>query len=133
MSSNLRHPSGASTYLHVATRRSGSALVISASGDIDLSNEKAWEQLLGEAAATTIAPGPVVVDIRNLDFIGSCAYAALARQAERCRRRGVRLCVVSHQPIVDRIVAVCGLRQMLPIHPTIQTALERAAERPSAR
>ncbi|MBO0866198.1 MAG: anti-sigma factor antagonist, partial [Mycobacterium sp.] len=79
--------------------------------------------LLAEMAGTATAPGPVVVDVRGLDFMGACAYAALARQAERCRRRGVTLCLVSTQPIVARTVAACGLRWMLPIHPTIEAAL----------
>lgn len=117
--------------LHATSEHNGSAVIISASGEVDAANKGAWKQLLYEVAAITIAPGPVVIDIRNLDFMGCCAYAALAREALRCRRRGVSLCLVSHKPIVGRIVAICELRQMLPIYPTIETALSCATAGPS--
>jgi anti-anti-sigma factor len=117
--------------LHATCEHNGSAVLVSASGEVDAANEGAWKQLLYEVAAITIAPGPVVIDIRHLDFMGACTYAALVREALRCRRRGVSLCLVSHKPIVRRIVAICGLRQMLPIYPTIQTALSCATAGPS--
>ena len=52
-----------------------------------------------------------------------CAFAALAEEAERCRERGIELRLVSHQPIVARIVESCGLSQMLPVYPTVDAAL----------
>ena len=105
------------------SERNGSAVIISVAGEVDAANEGAWKRLLYEVAAITLAPGPVVIDIGNLDFIGACGYTALAREALRCQRRGVSLCLVCHQPIVGRIVAACELRQMLPLYPTIETAL----------
>jgi anti-anti-sigma factor len=72
------------------------------------------------------ATRPFVVDLRHLEFMGCCAFAVLARQAERCKRRGVTLCLVSDKPLVARIVAVCGLRPLLPIYPTVEMAMTRA-------
>lgn len=121
---------GAPRALRASTQRIGSAVVIAVGGEVDASNEGDWHYLLDEMAATAIPPGPVVVDVRGLDFMGCCAYAVLARQAERCRRRGVTLCLVSTQPIVVRTVGACGLRWLLPIHPTIETALAGAGAVP---
>ena len=123
-------PDGAPYALCATTKHFGSAVVIIAGGEVDASNEGDWNYLLAEMAATATPPGPVVVDVRGLDFMGGCAYAVLARQAERCRRRGVTLCLVSTQPIVARTVAACGLRWMLPIYPKIETALSRAGTVP---
>lgn len=109
--------------LHATTERTGSAVIISAAGEVDASNEGTWEQLLSGLAATAIAPGPLVVDVRDVDFMGCCAFAVLARQADRCRRRGIKLCLVSRQPIIARTVAACGLRPLLPVHRTIAKAL----------
>ena len=82
---------------------------------------------LSEAAAVVTAPGPFVVDVSGLDFMGCCAFAALAEEAERCRERGVELRLVSHQAIVARIVQACGLSQMLPVYPTTDAALAALA------
>jgi anti-anti-sigma factor len=114
---------GTPTALHAVTERRGPAVIISVRGDVDASNEGDWKYLLAEMAGTATVPGPVVVDVRELDFMGCCAYSALTREAERCRRRGITLCLVSQDPIVARIVAACGLRWLLPIHSTTGAAL----------
>lgn len=119
--------------LWVTSRRSGSAVVVSAGGEVDASNEAKWDRLVSETAAAATAPGPVVVDVRQLDFMGCCAFTVLARKAEGCRRRGVSLCLVSHQPIVARIVAAGGLRPLLPIYPTTEMAMTRVAAGLSGR
>lgn len=109
--------------LHATTQHKGRAVIITVAGEVDAGNEGDWKYLLAQMATVATPPGPVVVDVRGLSFMGSCAYPALARQAERCRRRGVTLCLVTTHPIVARTVAACGLRWMLPIRPTIEAAL----------
>jgi anti-anti-sigma factor len=111
--------------LQSTTERNGSTVIVSATGEIDASNQDAWECVVGEIATTTVAPGPLVIDVRGLDFMAGCAFGVLARGAEHCRRRDVSLRVVSNRPIVARIVAACGLRTLLPIYPTIDTALSQ--------
>ncbi|MBV8350192.1 MAG: anti-sigma factor antagonist, partial [Mycolicibacterium sp.] len=95
-------------------------------GEVDIANDQIWRQLLCEAGALTAAPGPLVVDTNGLDFMASCAFTALAQQADQCRRRGFGLCLVSRQPIVDRWVASTGLTAQLPIYPSIDAALSAA-------
>jgi anti-anti-sigma factor len=79
--------------------------------------------LLSEAAAAAGPPGPLVVDISGLDFIGCCAYAALAEEAERCRNRGVEMRLVTNQPVVSRILKACGLGAALPVDVSVDAAL----------
>lgn len=109
--------------LRAVTQQRGPAVIITVAGEIDASNEADWRYLLAEMVAIAAVPGRVVVDVRDLDFMGCCAYTALAREAERCRRRGLTLCLVSQDPIVARIVAACGLRWLLPMYPTTEAAL----------
>ena len=71
----------------------------------------------------SIAPGPFVIDIRALDFMGSCGYAALANEAARCGRRGVDVRLVSGQPVVARTIAACGLGRLLPMYASVENAL----------
>ena len=109
--------------LRAVTECTGSAVVVHVGGDIDASNESVWQRLVSRSASIAIAPGPFVIDIRQLDFLGSCAYAVLGQESVRCRRRGVSLRLVSTQPIVARTIAACGLRRLLPMYSTVEAAL----------
>ena len=71
------------------------------------------------------ATGPV--DVTGLDFMGCCAFAVLAEEAQRCHRRGIELRLVSRQSVVARIVDACGLGGVLPIYPTTDSALATPA------
>lgn len=116
--------------LRATADRSGPAVLIHAGGEIDACNEHTWRQLLDEAAAVVTAPGSFVVDVSGLDFMGCCAFAALADEAERCRDRGVELLLVSHQPVVTRIVKACGLSHLLPVYPSVDAALTSSTAGP---
>ena len=109
--------------LRTTTERIGLAVIVSAGGELDASNDATWRRLLQEAAAAAGPPGPLVVDTSGLDFMGCCAYAALAEEAERCRGRGVEMRLVSNQPVVPRIVAACGMSALLPVDDTVDAAL----------
>ncbi|ORV83105.1 anti-anti-sigma factor [Mycobacterium interjectum] len=113
--------------LRATTDRNGAAVLINAGGEVDACNEHTWRQLVSEAASVVIPPGPFVVDVTGLDFMGCCAFAALADEAHRCRDRGIELRLVSHDAIVTRIVDACGLNAVLPIYPTADAALGSAA------
>jgi anti-anti-sigma factor len=113
--------------LRTTIERSDLAVIVSAGGELDASNETTWRRLLSEAATAAGSPGPLVVDISRLDFMGCCAYAALGEEAERCRRRGVEMRLVSSQPIVARIVTACGLSELLPVDDSVDIALSACA------
>ncbi|WP_374021920.1 anti-sigma factor antagonist [Mycobacterium sp. HNNTM2301] len=113
--------------LRATADRSGPAVLIFAGGEIDACNEHTWRQLISEVAGIVAAPGPLVVDVTGLEFMGCCAFAVLADEAKRCKGRGVELRLVSREPIVARIVDACGLSALLPIYPTADSALAAAA------
>jgi anti-anti-sigma factor len=109
--------------LRMTTERIDLAVIVTAGGELDASNEATWRRLLSEAAAAAGPPGPLVVDVSGLDFMGCCAYAALAEEAERCRHHGVQLRLVSSQSVVARVVEACGLSELLPVDATVDAAL----------
>ncbi|OBH55395.1 anti-sigma factor antagonist [Mycobacterium sp. E2479] len=115
--------------LRATADRSGPSVVIYAGGEIDACNEDTWRHLVSEAASGVAEPGPFVVDVTGLDFMGCCAFEVLAEEAKRCRERGIDLRLVSCAPIVTRIVDACGLSGVLPIYPTVDSALSAAARR----
>ena len=75
------------------------------------------------AAAATAAPGPLLIDTNGLDFMAGCAYAALAEQADRCRIQGIKVCLVSAQRIVARVVGVMKLDTQVPLYHDVDAAL----------
>lgn len=109
--------------LRATTERSGLAVIVSAGGELDASNDAAWRHLLSEASAAAAPPGSLIIDTSGLDFMGCCAYAALAEEAERARERGVEMRLVSCQPVVARIVRACGLSELLPVDVSVDAAL----------
>ncbi|WP_081287618.1 anti-sigma factor antagonist [Mycobacterium asiaticum] len=109
--------------LRAITDRSGDAVIIHAGGEIDGCNEHTWRRLVTEAAAMATLRGSLVIDVSDVDFMGCCAFTALAETAQECRERGVELRLVTQTPIVGRIVEACGLRVLLPIYPTVDHAL----------
>jgi anti-anti-sigma factor len=113
--------------LRAVTECTGSSVVVHVGGDIDASNESTWQQVLSQSAARAVAPGSFVIDVRDLDFMGSRGYAVLAHEAAQCRSRGVNLRLVTSQPIVAQTIAACGLRPLLPTYATLETALSPPA------
>jgi anti-anti-sigma factor len=113
--------------LRATTDRSGAAVIVNAGGEIDACNELTWRHLVREAAGVVTPPGPFVVDVTGLDFMGCCAFAVLADEAQRCKERGIELRLVSNAALVTRIVDACGLNRLLPIYPSADAALATAA------
>ena len=128
--SALNNPRGG---LRIVAQRDGTIVTVYAAGEVDAANDHSWQQLLREAAAATPAPGPLVIDTDGLDFMGCCAFTALAEEADRCHRRGIRMCVVSCKPIVGRIITAGGLGSRLPVYPDADTALSAVAADRSAQ
>jgi anti-anti-sigma factor len=119
--------------LRATIQRTGAAVVVLAGGEVDASNEHTWSQLIGEAAAVATGPGPFIVDVTGLDFMGCCAFAVLAAEAERCRHRGVELRLVSCDYPVARLIRAGNLDGVLPLHPTTDSALSTAVSRDRPR
>ena len=115
----LPYPPG----LRVVGERDGSTVTMYAGGEVDAANQHTWQQLLREAAAATPPPGPLVIDTDGLDFMACCAFTALADEADQCRDRGIRMCVVSCKPIGGRTIAACGLGSRLSVYPDADSAL----------
>jgi anti-anti-sigma factor len=109
--------------LRAVTECTGSSVVVHVGGDIDASNVSIWQHLLSQGAARAAAPGSFVIDVRELDFMGSRGYAVLAREAAQCRSRGINLRLVTSQAIVAQTIALCGLLSLLPTYTTVETAL----------
>jgi anti-anti-sigma factor len=127
LSSRLVSELAARSTLRTATEHNGQAVIVHVGGELDACNEAIWRRLLSEAAAAASPPGPLVIDASGLDFMGCCAFAVLTDEAERCRRRGVALRLVSVAAVVARIVHACDLSDVLPLHHSVDAALSASS------
>jgi anti-anti-sigma factor len=109
--------------LRATAERCDSAVIVYAGGEVDACNEHTWQRLLREVATIVTSPGALVLDVTGLEFMACCAFAALAEEADRCRRRGVGLCLVSLESGLVRTVRACGLADILPVYATADAAL----------
>ncbi|QZA06635.1 anti-sigma factor antagonist [Mycolicibacter heraklionensis] len=112
--------------LHVLVERRGSALLVHAGGSVDASNVAVWRRLIGEAAEVATAPGPLIIDTSGLEFMAICAFAVLVEESAGCRRRGIRLCLVSDQRIAARVVDAVGIDAALSFAATVDDILGAA-------
>jgi len=97
----------------------GDVVVLSLIGDHDLATRPS---LVAELAA--LAPeAAVVIDLTRCTFVDSTVIGAIlnTRQPERPR---VSLVLPPDTSYVVRALSVLGVRDLLPVHPTVEAALE---------
>jgi len=97
----------------------GGAIVLTLIGDHDLATKPS---LVAELA--TLAPdAAVVIDLTRCTFVDSTVIGAIlnTRQPDRPR---VSLVLPPDTSYVVRALSVLGVRDLLPVHPTVEAALE---------
>lgn len=110
--------------LRAAVQSFDSAVIVYVGGEIDACSEETWRLLLAEASAFAAAPQQFIVDVNSADFMSCSSYQALADTADLCRARGIDLCLVSQDSSVSRIVAACGLSDVLTVHASAPQSLQ---------
>lgn len=97
----------------------GDVIVLTLIGDHDLATKPS---LVAELA--TLAPeAAVVIDLTRCTFVDSTVIGAIlnTRQPDRPR---VSLVLPPDTSYVVRALSVLGVRDLLPVHPTVEAALE---------
>jgi anti-sigma B factor antagonist len=108
--------------LVVATRGSPWVRVVEAAGSIDLLTTPKLAEHLSIALAEGI-PVIVVVDLRQIDFIGAAGLSVLVAADQRARAQQITLRVVASTHAVRRILSVTGLDQTLSVYAALAPAL----------
>lgn len=95
------------------------AIVVTASGEIDMSSAPAFDEAVRQAL--TEQPAKLILDLTNVEFFSSAGIAVLM-QAHRNSSDAVRVVVTNR--IVLRPLELVGLTDDLTIYPSVQAALE---------
>ena len=95
-------------------------------GEVDLSNV----EHIGSAIRSVVENASVglVVDLSGTDYLDSAAIRLLFDLARRLRRRGQELrVVVPPEAHIEAVLAMTELRQVAPLHPTVDEAVAAMA------
>ena len=109
----------------VSAEKVDGACVVSVSGELDIStHERLGEQLTKAASGEE----PIIVDLSSCDFIDSSGIRALllgVRAAEENSKGSAAFSIAGPGPQVRRILEVTGLDKTVPVHGSVDEALEK--------
>jgi anti-sigma B factor antagonist len=94
-----------STVLFLTTEPAGSAMVVRAAGELDMDTADQLGRHLAETVAVRPA-GLVIIDLRELDFLGAAGVSALLACGDVVRRHGGRLRLRAPSAAVRRVLQV---------------------------
>lgn len=109
--------------LRAASTSVRGAVLLRVHGEIDAYTLGRWRRLFAAARTEAGRSGHLVIDVDNATFMSCRAIIELAEDAQRYRRGGGRVSIVSSGPSpIPRIITLAGLAQWLPVHPDTDSA-----------
>ena len=100
--------------LVVRTAKNGDVQLISLCGELDLANAGTAEAAI--SASLTNGETPVVIDMRELEFIDSTGIALLVTALSSSKEGGPEVSfILSSSPAVTRVLELTGLAERLPL------------------
>jgi anti-anti-sigma factor len=93
--------------LKIETREDGDVAVIALAGEFDLAGVEKFEAAFAKLEAG--APGTLVVDLGELNFMDSSGLRSLVMADQRARKAGRRLAIVPGPPAVRRVFEITQL------------------------
>ncbi|MFC4000852.1 STAS domain-containing protein [Prauserella oleivorans] len=109
--------------LGIADQRRGSSVVVTVEGDIDLCTGPDLDRHLRDVVRTARSPHPIIVDLSEVAFLGSCGLSVLLRAHQAAEDNGTPLRIVARQRAILRPVQAVGLDTVLRVHPCVEEAL----------
>jgi anti-anti-sigma factor len=64
----------------------------------------------------------LLVDLRNVSFIGSMGIRSLVLPAQAMRRRGGKMALLAPSPIVEEVLKTSNIHEIIPIVPDVESA-----------
>jgi len=110
----------------VEVRSADGAAVIVVSGELDLASAPALEEEL--TRAVTNGADPVIVDLRELEFIDSTGLGLLIKANRKAEAAGRRFAIVRGQSQVQRLLGVTGIEQRLTLVDSPEELLQKASD-----
>jgi anti-sigma B factor antagonist len=64
----------------------------------------------------------LLVDLRNVSFIGSMGIRSLVVPAQAVRRRGGKMVLMAPPPMVEEVLKTSNIHEIIPIVPDVEAA-----------
>ena|SRR5215469_7177256 len=64
----------------------------------------------------------LLVDMRNVSFIGSMGIRSLAVPAQAIRRHGGKMALLAPVPMVEEVLKASNIHEIIPIVPDVESA-----------
>jgi anti-sigma B factor antagonist len=104
--------------------RSGEVLVVRLLGDFAEESGANMAQLVAQALARR--PVAVVLDLDDVDFIGSSALSVLVGARHRADEAGIAMGLVASRRATLLPLELTGLTRLFPVFPTVRDAVVEA-------
>lgn len=101
------------SHFRVEAHSQGEAQILAVSGELDLAAAGSLEEELERAL--TSGSGPIIIDLKDLDFIDSTGLSVLVRAHQRAEESGRQLGLVNPGAQVDRLLSLTGLADRLAL------------------
>lgn len=106
-------------HFRVEVRSHGPATVLSLTGELDLASSPSLEQELAKASGS----GPLIVDLRGIEFIDSTGLSVLVKAHQQAVESDRPFGVVRGGPQVQRLFALTGMEERLTLADTPEELL----------
>jgi anti-sigma B factor antagonist len=100
---------------------SGEMAVVSASGEIDITNAEPFRDVL--LSALNAGAAGLVVDMTSTTFLDSAGVTALVRAARRATAADATLRLVVAAPPVLRVLNLVGIDRLIEVYPSLADAV----------
>ncbi len=108
--------------LRVTQDRAGEAVVVHASGEVDMHSAGGFAEMLRTGANSVRPPGLLVIDLTGIRFFSAAGLTLLVAAQQRCRERQVALRVVATHRSVLRLMQITGLNALFDVMPSLEEA-----------
>lgn len=106
-------------------RELGDAVIVTASGRIDLSNADPFREAL--TAASAKAKTALVLDLSGVDYISSAGLRALMIVFKARKAEGKAFGIAALQPLLMEIFTISRFNLVFPLFDTVRHAVEKLA------
>jgi anti-sigma B factor antagonist len=103
----------------VRWRRAPAGVLVSVAGEIDMDTAPPMEEALVAAAEHATASTPLLLDLREVSFLGSAGLNLMVACHQRCRAAGTSLVVVAPQRSVARVLRITAVDTVLNVVPEL--------------
>jgi len=98
-------------------------LVLHLVGEFDGASRSNMSELVAQALARR--PSALVLDLTEVDFLGSAALSVLVDARRKADQHGVELGVVAARRVTLLPLELTGLTRIFPVFPSVRDALDR--------